>query len=129
MQPCTTHKLLLQAASSACSQRNQPGYCLHYWLKTTQGMELPGKPKLNPAFMWLHADYESSCVQGLNLDTLKAVHRLSYGHRGRRSMLVVVYDPEHAACREAEAEVRLQGMQRCTWQLPWTPHDPHIACI
>lgn len=51
------------------------------------------------------AGYEGSCVQEMNLETMQALHRLSYGHRNPRSMLVVVYDPQDPVCKDAELEV------------------------
>ncbi len=56
-----------------------------------------------PDALWA---YEGTQVQPMNLETLRAVHRLSYGHRGRRTVLIVAYDPQNAACRQAEWEVR-----------------------
>jgi hypothetical protein len=36
-------------------------------------------------------------VQRMNLDTLRFLHRMSYGHRGRRTVMVVVHDPQAVA--------------------------------
>lgn len=51
------------------------------------------------------SDYEGTRVQELNVDTLKFQHRMSYGHRNRKTVVVVVYDPTHPACKAVEYEV------------------------
>lgn len=50
-------------------------------------------------------DYQGSSIQGMNLDTLKALHRVSYGHRGRLTTVVVVYDPQDPHCQQSEWEI------------------------
>lgn len=51
------------------------------------------------------AVYEGSRVQELNLETFRFMHRLSYGHRNRKTLVVVIYDPTLPSCQEAEFEV------------------------
>ena len=53
-------------------------------------------------------DYQGSCVQQFNLETFRFMHKLSYGHRNRRTFVVVLYDPSMPSCQDIEYEVRAE---------------------
>eukprot|EP00983_Pelagomonas_calceolata_P048613 1141135-Pelagomonas_calceolata.AAC.6 len=50
--------------------------------------------------------YPGTRVQEFNLETFRFMHKLSYGHRNRRTFVVVLYDPSMPACQNIEFEVR-----------------------
>ncbi|KAJ9506639.1 hypothetical protein QJQ45_003732 [Haematococcus lacustris] len=63
-----------------------------------------------PSDLWASG---RSSVQELNLETMKFLHSMSYGHPNPRSVVVIVYHPDYAACRAVEDEIErlAQGLE------------------
>jgi hypothetical protein len=87
------------------------------------------------------ADYDGSCVSAIDLQSYKAFHRLSYGHRNHKTFVIVAYDPRDPVCRAAETEVLSGGVMHrgvmhcgtfaCRWSVHGEDHDMdqhELAC-
>jgi hypothetical protein len=49
--------------------------------------------------------YDGTCVKPVELDSLRLMHRMSFGHRNWRTNVVVVYSPDRPECQAIEFEV------------------------